>query len=219
MALMDNETAGEIRKILDALPGEVKLVFFKENLTCQTCPQVEELLKELSALSGKIKLEIYNKYVDEAKAAEYSPAQVPALFVEGPKSGKRAVFYGLPAGYEFVSLMEAIKGSAAEAVDLQPETLEKLKEVKNKVNIKVFVTTTCPYCPAAVVMAHKFAMASENITGEMIESNEFPKLSQKYEVSGVPKIVVNDKVHLTGAQPESAFLSAVIDSQREIPNL
>lgn len=211
MAFMDQQTADEVKKRLDALETEVKVVFFKETLLCQTCGPAEDFLKEVAALSPKVKLEVYNRVTDTEKAAAYGIALSPAAVIEGPK-GARVRFFGIPAGYEFVSLLEALKNSAAAATDLQPATVEALAALKAPVNIKVFVTPTCPYCPAAVVLAHKFALASAQVTGEMVEATEFPQLADKYGVEGVPKIVVNDKVHLVGAQPESAMLKAVLEA-------
>jgi glutaredoxin-like protein len=121
-------------------------------------------------------------------------------------------FYGIPAGYEFVSLLEALKNSAAPGTDLQPETVQALAGVAKPVNIKVFVTPTCPYCPSAVVLAHKFAVQSPQITAEMVEAGEFQELAAKYEVAGVPQLVFNEKVSLVGAQPESAMLKAVLEA-------
>ncbi|OGR53163.1 MAG: hypothetical protein A2049_05460 [Elusimicrobia bacterium GWA2_62_23] len=211
MAFMDQQTADEVKKRLEALEGEVRLIFFKESLMCQTCGPTEDFYKEVAGLSSKVKLEVYNRVTDAEKAAAYGITLSPAAVIEGPKGG-RVRFFGIPAGYEFVSLLEALKNSAAAATDLQPETVAALAAVTVPVNIKVFVTPTCPYCPAAVVLAHKFALASPQITAEMVEATEFPELADKYGVEGVPKIVVNEKVNLVGAQPEQAMLKAVQDS-------
>jgi len=211
MTFMDQQTAEEVKKRLGELAGPVKIVFFKENLMCETCGPTEDFYKELAALSDKIQLEVFNRVTDTQKAAEYGAALTPSAYIEGPK-GRRVVFNGIPAGYEFVSLLEALKNSAAPAQELQPETLAALGGLAKPVNIKVFVTPTCPYCPAAVVLAHKFALTSPQITAEMIEASEFPDLSAKYGVSGVPQIVVNEKISLVGAQPESAMLAAVLQA-------
>ncbi|OGR75396.1 MAG: hypothetical protein A2X32_12815 [Elusimicrobia bacterium GWC2_64_44] len=211
MTFMDTQTADEVKKRFSELPGEVKIVFFTEALMCQTCGLAEDFYKELATLSEKVKLEIYNKVTDTEKAAAYGVEQTPAAIIEGI-NGARIRFYGIPAGYEFISLLEALRNSTVLAVDLQPETLAALGGVNKPVNIKVFVTPTCPYCPAAVVLAHKFALASPQITAEMVEASEFPALAGKYEVAGVPQIVVNEKIKLVGAQPESAMLAAVLQA-------
>jgi glutaredoxin-like protein len=211
MTFMDQQTADEVKKRLEGLGSEVKIVYFKENLLCETCGPAEDFYREVASLSGKVKLEVYNRVTDAEKAAAYGITLNPAAVIEGPK-GARVRFYGIPAGYEFVSLLEALRNSAGAASDLQPETLSALGGVTRPVNIKVFVTPTCPYCPSAVVLAHKFALASQQVTAEMIEASEFPGLSEKYGVSGVPQIVVNEKISLVGAQPESAMLSAVLQA-------
>lgn len=211
MTFMDQQTSEEVRKRLEALEGEVKIVYFKEALLCQTCGPAEDFYREVASLSPKLKLEVYNRVTDTEKAAAYGITLSPAAVIEGPK-GSRVRFYGIPAGYEFVSLLEALKNSAGAASDLQPDTLTALAGVAKPVNIKVFVTPSCPYCPAAVVLAHKLALASPQVTAEMVEASEFPDLAAKYEVSGVPQIVVNDKISLVGAQPEQAMLAAVLQA-------
>jgi predicted DsbA family dithiol-disulfide isomerase len=53
------------------------------------------------------------------------------------------------------------------------------------------------------------AIEFDHITADIIEANEFPELSQRYGVSGVPKTVINDKVEFVGAVPEEHFLAAI----------
>ncbi len=53
------------------------------------------------------------------------------------------------------------------------------------------------------------AVESERVTADVIEANEFPDLSDRYQVSGVPKIVINDKIELLGAQREARLIQAV----------
>ena len=50
------------------------------------------------------------------------------------------------------------------------------------------------------------AFASPNITATAVEATEFPDLARKYQVSGVPKTVVNDEVEILGALPQDAFV-------------
>jgi len=54
------------------------------------------------------------------------------------------------------------------------------------------------------------AIASPRVRAECIEANEFPELSQRYQVMAVPKIVINDTVEFEGALPEKAFLGAIL---------
>ena len=59
------------------------------------------------------------------------------------------------------------------------------------------------------------ALANEHIRSEIIEANEYPDLIARYAIDAVPKIVINDRVELLGAQPESVFVAQVVDSVQE----
>jgi len=56
------------------------------------------------------------------------------------------------------------------------------------------------------------AVASERVRATAIEATEFPELSRAYQVMGVPKVVINDRVQFEGAVPEQDFLGAVLQA-------
>jgi predicted DsbA family dithiol-disulfide isomerase len=69
-------------------------------------------------------------------------------------------------------------------------------------------------------LAHKFAIENEHITADVIEVSEFIDLAQRYQVQGVPKTVINDRLEFLGAVPEPRFVQEVlkaIESQKEQP--
>ena len=53
------------------------------------------------------------------------------------------------------------------------------------------------------------AQLNPRITADVIEANEFPDLSQRFNVMGVPKTVVNGVQELVGAQPEAGLMAAI----------
>jgi predicted DsbA family dithiol-disulfide isomerase len=55
------------------------------------------------------------------------------------------------------------------------------------------------------------AIESEHVTADVVEISEFPDMAQRYAVTGVPKIVLNDRMELLGAQPETALVRAVVE--------
>ncbi len=61
-------------------------------------------------------------------------------------------------------------------------------------------------------LAHQFAMESEVITADMVEATEFPQLSMKYGVRGVPMTVVNERPAITGALTEPVFLAQAMSA-------
>lgn len=58
-------------------------------------------------------------------------------------------------------------------------------------------------------LAHQFAMETPQIKADMVEVSEFPQLGVKYNVMGVPKIVINENIELVGLQPEEELLRQV----------
>ena len=54
------------------------------------------------------------------------------------------------------------------------------------------------------------AFANPNITAYAVEATEFPDLVRRYQVTGVPKTVVNEQVEILGALPEDAFVEQAL---------
>ena len=55
------------------------------------------------------------------------------------------------------------------------------------------------------------AFASELVRSTCIEANEFNDISQKYNVTGVPKIVVNNSFFFLGAYPEEEMAELIVN--------
>ena len=53
-------------------------------------------------------------------------------------------------------------------------------------------------------------MESPQVTADVIQANEFGRLSAQYAVQAVPKTVVNDVVDFLGAVPEARFVREVL---------
>lgn len=56
------------------------------------------------------------------------------------------------------------------------------------------------------------AYVSDRVIGDMVEATEFPELSEKYSVYGVPKTVINDTGEVEGAVPEQRFLNEILQA-------
>ncbi len=119
-------------------------------------------------------------------------------------------FFGIPSGYEYSSLIEAILDVSKGKTGLNQKTKDALKTIDKDIHIQVFVTPTCPYCPLVVHLGHQFALESPRIRADMVESTEFPHVAHKYNVFGVPKTVINENIFLDGAVPEETFLENVL---------
>jgi len=174
---------------------------------CQYCAETRQLVEEVAQLSDKLSVEIRDLTSDASLAASYGIDKIPAIAIlrdEGTGQGKDygIRYYGIPSGYEFGSLIEDIVQVSTGDSGLTPQSRMEVARLTRPVHIQVFVTPTCPYCPRAVLLAHKLAMESEYIRSDMVEAIEFPHLAARYQVYGVPRIVINDVIHIEGAVPE-----------------
>jgi glutaredoxin-like protein len=118
-------------------------------------------------------------------------------------------FYGIPAGYEFTSLIHALRLVGGVGSLLDQETRDELAKLDQEVHMQVFVTPTCPYCPQAVVLAFELAYASPMVRADGVESSEFPQMAVKYQVAGVPRTVINEQTFLEGAAPLPMVLEKI----------
>ncbi|MCZ6866926.1 MAG: thioredoxin family protein [Chloroflexi bacterium] len=59
-------------------------------------------------------------------------------------------------------------------------------------------------------LAHAMALENKLISADVVEVQEFPNLARLYNVSGVPKTVINDVVQFVGSLPEDQFLEKLM---------
>jgi glutaredoxin-like protein len=209
MPLINPNVAKQAQERLAALPGEIRLVVFTQEMECQFCRENRQLAEEFAALSDKVKLEVCNPLTQPEKAAEYKVDKVPALAVIGGRDfGIR--FYGIPAGYEFASLMAAVELCATGTSGLKPDSKARLAGVAVPVDIQVFVTLTCPVCPLAVSLGTRLAIERDDFTLSVVDAAEFPQLANLYEVMAVPKVVINRSHSFEGALPEERFVEEIV---------
>ncbi len=196
------------------LTAPVTLVLFTDpdadEVTAENTEDMRRLLAEVAVLShGKVRLETYEVGRDKDTARSFGIDKTPALIVLGGDTRRDygIRFYGFVSGYEFGTLMEDIRMVSNGSPSVTEETRVALSRLDNPVHIRVFVTPTCPYCPGAVLLAHRLAFASDRVKAEMVDASEFPELAHRYGVHAVPRTVINDRIHVEGAVPEAVLLS------------
>jgi len=141
MPLLKEDDKREIKKILANLAGDVRLLLFTQEHECQGCQVTREVATELAALSEKVSLEVRDFVADAESVRQYGIVRVPAVAILGARDyGVR--FYGVPAGYEFAALLEAVQLVGRGESGLSPATLSALAKVDRPVHLQVMVTPT-----------------------------------------------------------------------------
>jgi glutaredoxin-like protein len=210
MSLLPEDKKEQLRsEFNEKLVDPVKLIMFTQQLECRFCSETRQLVQDMATISDKISVDVFDFVADAQKAQQYGISKIPAIAIIG-KIDYGVRIYGIPYGYELQTLVEGITSVSRGKTDLSEKTKEIIKDIKKPVRIQVFVTLTCPHCPAAAAIAHKLAVESDMISADVIDAQEFPDLAQKYSVIGVPKIVINEKIEFVGAFNEDLFAEQAV---------
>jgi glutaredoxin-like protein len=213
--MLNKNIQAQVRKEFENLDAPVKLLVFTQSFECQYCEETRQLAEEVAALAPQLSVQVYDLVADKAIADAYGIDKLPAVaLVRGGKEERDygIRFYGIPSGYEFTTLIQDIVMISRGESGLSEGTMSQLATLTESVHLQVFVTPTCPYCPQAVHLAHQMAMASDKIQADMVEAIEFPHLSNKYNVMGVPRTVINETGFVEGAVPEVALLMKLMQT-------
>lgn len=212
MTLLSEQDRTVVSARLAAIKSPVTVLVFTQTIDAPDTVRVaKQVLDEVTSLSDLISLEQVNFILEKERAAQYGIEGVPALVLLRGEEDSRIRFLGAPAGYEFVSLIEALVLAGTGESGLTPESKALVAaHVTTPTDILVFVTPSCPHCPRAVTLAHRLAVESPLIRATCVEATEFIDLAQRYQVTGVPKTVVNSTIEMLGALPESVFVRTAV---------
>jgi len=108
---------------------------------CATCKETRELLEEVTAISEKLHLDVKDFVRDEQEAQRLGITHIPAFILQGHARGA-VRFFGIPAGYEFSTLIEDLLDVSKGTTTLKEKTREAFSTVDQDLHIQVFVTPT-----------------------------------------------------------------------------
>ncbi len=210
MSLITTEIKEQLTQLFTTLKKPVHMILFTSESNCETCADTQLLLSEVADLSDSLHLETFDFDTNKDYATTLGIVRTPsfALF-DSDKKHHGIVFNGIPSGHEFSSFLTGILEVAGSGEAIPEAIKTRIAAINKPVHIKVFVTLGCPHCSGAVAKAHKLALENPNIFSEMIECGTFPEEADKYNVSGVPKIVINEDKELMGNQPMESFLDVL----------
>jgi alkyl hydroperoxide reductase subunit AhpF len=142
MPLLTEEVGSQLKNEFAQLVSPVRLAVFSQALADPESEQVRRLLEELVAIDPRLSLESYNFVLDKEKVDALGIARTPAIAVMGAEKDYGIRFYGLPSGYEFGALVEAILDVSRGDSGLSEETRAGLKDLARPVHLQVFSTPT-----------------------------------------------------------------------------
>ena len=131
------------QKFAAELQGPVTLLLFTSELASESCSDTRLMLRDLSELSDKIALRVHNFLLDKEEVSRYGVDKIPAIVLLGADEKDYGIlFYGLPDGYEFGSLIAGIIEVSQTKTQFSEDARQKIVAIDVPLHIQVFVTPT-----------------------------------------------------------------------------
>ena len=143
MSLLSPSDQQTLRDMFSDMTQQVTILFFTQTFGCETCDETKKILAELTELTDQIVVEEINLVLDGSARPPMASTARRAWRCWPVGQDTRIRMLGAPAGYDFMSLVDAILAvSGASDAPLTKESLELLAQVTEPRNIAVFVTPT-----------------------------------------------------------------------------
>ena len=197
-----------LKKELDNLKDTVNILIFTSKGVNKPFNEFSiKLFTELSRISDKILPKF--EAIGSDLSNKYDITRSPTLLIQPDKYNIRLT--GAPAGEELRTLILTLIMASTGMTILSDASRKRLADLKDKRNIKVFVSPTCPYCPLQATIAIAVAIEKAGlVTAEIIDIYENKDLASKYNAFSVPQVFIDDHLVGLGLQPEEVFVEEVI---------
>ncbi|MHA1283650.1 MAG: thioredoxin family protein [Promethearchaeota archaeon] len=197
-----------IKREIKKLKNNVKLLVFTDaemdaegniKRKCIYCDTTINLLNQLSEFSdGKLSFDELSIQSDKEIAEKYKIDKVPTIIFPDKDGNDIIKYIGNPLGLELIPFIHIIQFFSGIRSYYEDAIFNNLKNMR-KTNLKLFITLSCPYCPSVVPVAGLFAILSKGkVKTEIIDVDVNPELALKYQIRGVPHVILNDSKHIYG---------------------
>ncbi|MBD3193947.1 MAG: hypothetical protein GF317_02760 [Candidatus Lokiarchaeota archaeon] len=214
-----------INNEMSKLKNEISLKFFTDYIKdeegnkirkCMSCNGIATLLSALAQSSkGKLAVEEFSTELDSEDSNNYKIDKIPTiLFLD--KKGKEIIRYtAIPDGNELVPFIKTLQIYSGKSPFYKDQIKSNLNKI-DKSDIKLFITQTCPYCPQVLPIATLFAIVAKGkISLDIVDINANPDIAQRYNVSGVPFTLINEKESISGMFTPQDLLDKLTKGQRD----
>ena len=133
-----------VQQHFSGITHDVTLLFFTQTFGAPEGAAVaKQILDEVAGLSDRLRVEEVNFVLERERAAQYGFEDIPAIALLRDGDDTRMRFLGAPAGYEFMSLVEAVVLAGADDSGLTQDSKDLVAaHVTAPLDIKVFATPT-----------------------------------------------------------------------------
>ncbi len=166
------------------------------------------LIKALAELTDKLKVSFHT--VGDEQSVKRNVTRTPTVLIAPDKY--RIRYTGAPVGEEGRSFLIALMmASTGNTLLTEPAAAKVREQLREKRDIQVFVSPTCPYCPQQVLAAFSAAIVKPDlISAEAVEIYENQDLAESLGSLAVPQTFMNNTFTGAGLQPEPLFLESLL---------
>ncbi|MEA2081312.1 MAG: thioredoxin [Elusimicrobiota bacterium] len=200
--LIDKKSEGILRdKFEKDLKKDVEVKVFSRNVllageNIEYARFGENLVKELSGISGKIKPVFLSLADEEAKNLALSVS--PTVIVKN--SSALVEFAGAPVSYQSGVLIEVISSVGAGVSGLGAGDKDKLKNIDRDVSLDVFVAAESSHDVQMSLAACKIAVETGGrVKTRIVEISQSPDIAGGLGVTSAPCVVINGDKNLSYA--------------------
>lgn len=204
---LDSHLKEQLSEIVKKFDNPIELVVIKNG--DEKSLEMEGIVKEIASVSDKLKLFSSYNLGDNPQLEEkikLNRAPVIALLdKEGNYSGIK--YATIPGGHELNSFILAMYNVAGPGQKIGEDTLSKIFNIKNPIDIKIGISLSCTKCPDTVQAAQRIAVENSNIQIEVIDVFSFKEFKDKYDIMSVPAMVINDEKVYFGSKSIEEILN------------
>ncbi len=144
--ILDESVLLQVQEAFKKLKEPVQILYFGTAEACETCEATQQLLEEIAGTDKRIGLEIHDLKREPELAASYRVTKAPGIVIAAKDGGQvkdlGIRFSGIPAGYEFSTLVNDILLASNRDSGLSQKTRDFLKRLEQPVFLQVFITPT-----------------------------------------------------------------------------
>ena len=198
--LLNDALREQIGTILGRMEKEVTLVTIVDP-EHEKSIELRDFILDIVSLGDKLEAVVKLEGEDPTLEQKVNADKFPIVALLDQFENYSGVkFHAVPGGQELNAFLLAIYNLAGPGQTIDEVVLEKIKAIDKKINIKIAVSLSSRLCPDVVVSAQRIAIENPNIEAEMLDIANFPELYEKYNMTAVPCLIINDEKISYGAK-------------------
>jgi len=179
--MLDESLKAQLKAYLEKLTQPIELVVALDD--SEKSVELEELLQEITALSGQISMR-----------RDDSEARKPSFAINriGTDIGVR--FAGIPMGHEFTSLVLALLQVGGHPSKASAETIEQVRNLDGDFIFETYFSLSCQNCPDVVQALNLMSILNPRIKHVAIDGALYQDEVEARRVMAVPTVFLNGEV-------------------------